>query len=76
MNWDFWGEHGKDWLQGKDATDWDHYRHLSADFACSLNDRGLFGPIGSGRVRNGIEACSSIQKMMTLTEHHWHRATN
>jgi hypothetical protein len=25
MNWDFWGERGKDWLQGKDATDWDHY---------------------------------------------------
>ena len=25
MNWDFWGEHGKAWLQGKDATDWDHY---------------------------------------------------
>jgi len=25
MNWDFWGERGKDWLQGKEATDWDHY---------------------------------------------------
>ena len=25
MNWEFWGERGKDWLQGKDATDWDHY---------------------------------------------------
>jgi hypothetical protein len=25
MNWDFWGERGKDWLEGKDATDWDHY---------------------------------------------------
>ncbi len=25
MNWDFWGERGKDWLQGKNATDWDHY---------------------------------------------------
>jgi hypothetical protein len=25
MNWDFGGERGKDWLQGKDATDWDHY---------------------------------------------------
>jgi hypothetical protein len=25
MNWDFWGERGKDWLQGKDATNWDHY---------------------------------------------------
>jgi hypothetical protein len=25
MNWDFWSERGKDWLQGKDATDWDHY---------------------------------------------------
>jgi hypothetical protein len=24
MNWDFWGERGKDWLQGKEATDWDH----------------------------------------------------
>ena len=21
----FLGEHGKDWLQGEDATDWDHY---------------------------------------------------
>jgi hypothetical protein len=25
MNWDFWGERGKDWLQGLDATDWNHY---------------------------------------------------
>jgi hypothetical protein len=25
MNWDFWGERGRDWLQGKDATDWDYY---------------------------------------------------
>src|SRR5262245_46358311 len=25
MNWDFCGERGNDWLQGKDATDWDHY---------------------------------------------------
>lgn len=25
MNGDFWGERGKDWLQGKDATDWDYY---------------------------------------------------
>ena len=25
MNWDFWGERGKEWLQGRDATDWDHY---------------------------------------------------
>jgi hypothetical protein len=25
MTWDFWGEGGKDWLQGRDATDWDHY---------------------------------------------------
>jgi len=25
MNWDFRGERGEDWLQGKDATDWDHY---------------------------------------------------
>jgi hypothetical protein len=25
MNWDFWGERGKDWLQGKGATEWDHY---------------------------------------------------
>ncbi len=25
MNWDLWSERGKDWLQGKDATAWDHY---------------------------------------------------
>jgi hypothetical protein len=25
MNWDLWSERVKDWLQGKDATDWDHY---------------------------------------------------
>jgi hypothetical protein len=25
MNWEFWSERGKEWLQGKDATDWDHY---------------------------------------------------
>jgi hypothetical protein len=25
MNWEFWDEHGNDWLQGKDATDWDHH---------------------------------------------------
>jgi hypothetical protein len=25
MNWDFWGERGKDWLQGRGATEWNHY---------------------------------------------------
>ena len=25
MNWDFWSDRGKDWLKGKEATDWDHY---------------------------------------------------
>jgi hypothetical protein len=25
MHWDFWDERGRDWLQGIDATDWDHY---------------------------------------------------
>ncbi len=25
VNWDLWGQPGKDWLQGKNATDWDHY---------------------------------------------------
>lgn len=25
INWDLWGQPGSDWLQGKDATDWDHY---------------------------------------------------
>jgi hypothetical protein len=25
ISWDLWGQPGKDWLQGKNATDWDHY---------------------------------------------------
>jgi hypothetical protein len=41
MNWDFWGERGKDWLQGKDAAVWDHYPS-SVGGLCLIAERSWF----------------------------------
>ena len=57
MNWDFWGERGKDWLQGKDAADWDDYPSSVSGLRLIAERSWFIQPDWEWPLKNGIEGC-------------------